>query len=296
MKENKIDEFDDYQEALELFKNVYLYDGHRKFVSEYAHSYVGRGENDIVRNDNYSKCVDYNDNGTSTWKIISPRNIFGVALEHSVNHKEHNKITSNLILNSGRYDLNRIMANFATIDVTDMSDEEIISLVESILSKNNEQLISEFGITENPNGILINAMILDTVLDYFKRQKQYIFPEILCNAETGNILVKENGNHILVTNNFVQYDNQILNYTMTRKFPNCKYEVDAIRGDNDLFGMISNKFTRLNNKGKEKALEIDILNLALANEKLRANRDSVHELYLEYLDISDSKEKRSRDE
>ncbi len=279
MEEKKIDEFDDYSKALELFKSVYLFDGHKEFLSEYANSYIGRGENDIVRNDKYSNCVEYNDNGTTTWKINSPKNIFGVVLEHSVNHKNHNKVTSSLILNSGRYDLNRIMANFATIDVTDKSDDEILSLVSSILSKNNEQLISELNISENPNGILVNALILDTVLDYLKNSNDKKFPEIVCNADTGNILVKKDDNHILVTNNFVQYDNQILNYTISKKFPNCKFEVDAIRGDNDLFGMISEKFTKLNNKEKHNNLLNEILNLALMNKKLKDDRDIAKQLY-----------------
>lgn len=295
MKDKQIDEFSDYSSALELFKQVYLYPGHRQYISEYANSYVGRGENDIVRNDRYSSCIESEANG-ARWKIVSPRNIFGVALEHSVNHKDHNKVTSSLFLNSGRYDINRIIEKFATIDVSEKSDEEILALVEAILSKTNEEVISDFEIKSNPNGILVNSIILDTVLAYLKAKGQTRFPELSCNSDSGDIAVKGNGSFILINNSFVQYDNQTLNYTMTRNFPNCKYEVDAIRGDNELFGMISESFVRLNNKEKEKSLETDILNLALANQKLKADRQSAKELYSEYLELSDNREKRDRED
>ena len=266
MSFEKNNKYSDYSEALALFKKVYLFNGHEKFLSEYANSYIGRGENDIVRNDLYSECIEYKDSGSSSWKIRSPKNIFGIELEHSVNHKNHNTITSNLILNSGYYDLNRMMVRFAQIDVTQKSDEELIDLVKSILSKTNYELISEYNIKENPNGILTNLVIFDYIMEYLK-SKDIKFPDIKCDSETGNIVLAGDVNRILINNKLVQYNNQLLEYSMTREFPKCKLIVDGIKGDNELFDFLSDKFTRWNNKDKEKNQLDEILSLALEKEE-----------------------------
>lgn len=296
--DNKLDnEFDDYSESLKLFKDVYLYDGYDQDIKTYATSYIGRGEHDVVRNDSYSKCIEYDENGVATWKIVSPKNIFGLEIESFVNHKNHNKVTSTLILNSGRFDLNRIMNRFAEIDITGKSREDILVLAKSILSKSNEEIISEYGITENPKGILINSVILDSVLEHLNKNQNAKFPKIECNGENGNILLSSELGEIEITNSSVRIDEECINFNMSRKFPNCKFEVESIKGDNELLNVISDKLYNMSSSrfGNKKNID-EILELALNKQLLENKVRDAKDLCNEYDFIVNEKTYKSFDD
>lgn len=281
MNNSEISEFDDYSNSLQLFKNVYLYDGYKKDISKYASLYFGSGEHDVVRTDSYSNCIQYDENGRATWKIISPKNIFGIELEHIVNHKNHNEVTSNLILNGGRFDLNRLMVRFAQIDVTKMSEQEILDLVENILSKNNEQIITEYGIKENPNGILINSIIADSVLSNLKSKENTEFPDIKCDCNDGSILLKSEQYDITINNNLVKFGDQYIKYNIVKPFPECSIEIDGIKGNDSLLSSVSQKLTEMNNRNSN--IENEILGYALEKAKLEKEKVAVKALYQDYL-------------
>lgn len=282
MRDKLSNEFEDFTEPLKLFENIYLYDGYEKDIKAYATSYIGRGDHDVVRNDSYDKCIEYDEKGVATWKIVSPKNIFGLQIESFVNHKDHNKVTSTLILNSGRFDLNRIMNRFAEIDITGKSREEILDIAETILSKSNEDIISEYGITENPKGILVNSIILDSVLEYLKQKKNIKFPEIKCNGENGNIFLSTKEEKIQITNSSVIINNEYINFNMSRKFPNCKFEVESIKGDNELLNVISDKLYYMNSFRIGSKNIDEILKLALNKEELENKVQEAKSLYSEY--------------
>ena len=152
MVENKISKFEDYTDSLQLFKSTYLYDGYSQDIKKYAlFSDNNRGVTDILRYDGYSDCIQIDENGKSTWRILSPKNIFGVELERSINHKKLNSVTTKLILNAGRFDLNRMMVRFAEIDVTNLKDKELLDLEVLFVSLSSKKKPPLWIIIDNPH-------------------------------------------------------------------------------------------------------------------------------------------------
>ena len=295
MVENKISKFEDYTDSLQLFKSTYLYDGYSQDIKKYAlFSDNNRGVTDILRYDGYSDCIQIAENGKSTWRILSPKNIFGVELERSINHKKLNSVTTKLILNAGRFDLNRMMVRFAEIDVTNLKDKELLDLVEGILGKTNEQLILEYEITQNPNGILSNAIILDTILMVLRKQDSENFPEIFCNAEDSSIIVISGDKEIKISNNLVEIGEQFIKYNTINEFPNCKFEIQGIKTKDVILSDVVSKLTEFNSEKNEK-LDSDILFLALKNSQLNQQYASAAELYTEYKVTSDRISKYDKD-
>lgn len=278
MVENKISEFEDYSEALQLFKEIYLYDGYKNDIKKYATFSDSRGENDVFRNEAYSGCIQSDENGSSSWRILSPKNIFGVELEHIINHKKRNSVTTKLVLNGGRFDLNRMMVRFVEIDVTSFSDIELLNLVESILGKTNEQLIAEYEISQNPNGILGNAIILDTILANLRSQN---YPKIFCNAEDSSIIVNADNKEFKINKDSVEFGNQFIQYNVINDFPEAQFEIQGIKADDPILSAIASKLIDFNNV-ENKKLDSLILSYALQNENLKRQFELAKDLYTEY--------------
>lgn len=281
MVENKISEFENYSEALQLFKEIYLYNGYKKDIKKYATFSDSRSDADIFRNEAYSGCILADENGCSTWKILSPKNIFGIELEHIINHKKRNSITTKLVLNAGRFDLNRMMVRFAEIDVTNLVDTELVNLVESILGKTNEQLITEYEISENPHGILANAIILDTILANLKSENNQDFPKISCNAEDSSIILNTTNKEFKISNNSVEIGKQFIKYNTINEFPKCQFEIQCIKAKDPILSAVASKLTDFNSI-ENKKLDLSILGLALENENLKRQYELAKSLYSEY--------------
>lgn len=281
MVENKISEFEDYSEALQLFKEIYLYSGYKKDIKKYATFSDSRSENDVFRNESYSGCIQADENGCSRWKILSPKNIFGIELEHIINHKNRNSITTKLVLNAGRFDLNRMMVRFAEIDVTGKTDSELLNKVESILGKTNEELITEYEISQNPNGVLASSIILDTILANLRSQNNEKFPKIYCNAEDSSIIVNSEDKEFKISNNLVKTGKQFIKYNIINEFPECQFEIEGIKANDPILGAVVIKLTDFNGL-ENKKLDSKILGLALENENLKRQLELAKGLYTEY--------------
>lgn len=281
MVENKISEFEDYSDAFQLFKEIYLYNGYKKDIKKYAISSDSRGENDVFRNESYSSCIKADENGSSSWRILSPKNIFGVELEHIINHKKRNSVTTKLVLNGGRFDLNRMMVRFAEIDVTNFTDIELLNLVESILGKTNEQLISEYEISQNPNGVLGNAIILDTILANLRIQNGQNYPKISCNAEDSSIIVNADDKEFKISKTSVEFGKQFIQYNIINEFPEAQFEIQGIKADDPILSAIASKLIDFNIV-ENKKLDSSILGYALKNENLKRQLGLAKGLYTEY--------------
>lgn len=285
----------DYSEALELFKEIYLYPGYKDDIRNYAISYAGRGSYDEVRDDSYSKCINYNEKGIPTWKIVSPRNIFGLELKHVVDHKNHNKVTSNLILNSGRFDISR-MTSFAEVDVTEKEDSEILEIVENILSKPNRKIIEKFGIKEDSMGILTSSIIADSVLQYLETQNLEKAPNIECDGEDGSITITADEileGSIKITKSKIEADEQYIKYKKVGNFPNCKFEIEGLKGDSGLINHVFEGLNKLNTIEDRNKLVGKILGLALTQFNLNTQLESAKDLYKEYLQVHSGEQNRN---